>query len=60
MTVGEVSWATPGTNAGLKVLDEFCIKRLKFFAAQRNDPNKDSLSNLSPWFHFGMLFSYCS
>ncbi|XP_019860679.1 PREDICTED: deoxyribodipyrimidine photo-lyase-like [Amphimedon queenslandica] len=55
MTVSEVSWATPGTNAGLKVLDDFCTKRLKFFAAQRNDPNKDSLSNLSPWFHFGQV-----
>jgi len=50
---GEVTWASPGTAAGLAVLAEFCQKRLKLFGSKRNDPNVDALSNLSPWLHFG-------
>lgn len=52
-TVKEVEWATPGTAAGLAVLQSFIAERLKFFGSHRNDPNKAALSNLSPWFHFG-------
>lgn len=52
-TVPEVAWATPGTAAGLAMLQSFITKRLKSFGSQRNDPNKAALSNLSPWFHFG-------
>ena len=51
--VKEVSWATPGTTAGLAKLEEFCSKKLKQFATGRNDPTTDSLSGLSPWLHFG-------
>ncbi|XP_038049381.1 deoxyribodipyrimidine photo-lyase-like isoform X2 [Patiria miniata] len=54
-TVGEVSWAKPGTTAGLLMLEEFCLKRLKYFGADRNNPNKSALSNLSPWIHFGQI-----
>lgn len=52
-TVKEVLWAEPGYSAGIKMLDDFCKKRLKNYSTQRNDPNKDALSNLSPWYHFG-------
>ena len=52
-SIKEVDWATPGTVAGLQMLEEFCEKRLKSFSALRNDPNANGLSNLSPWFHFG-------
>lgn len=52
-SVAEVEWATPGTSAGLAVLQSFIAERLKSFSSQRNDPNKAALSNLSPWFHFG-------
>ena len=45
----------PGSKAGLAKLEEFCSKRLKQFAANRNDPTADSLSGLSPWLHFGEL-----
>ncbi|XP_064638819.1 deoxyribodipyrimidine photo-lyase-like isoform X2 [Lineus longissimus] len=55
MTVGEVDWANPGTKSALLELDEFCKKRLKFFAAERNNPNKAVASNLSPWIHFGQI-----
>ncbi|XP_059175004.1 deoxyribodipyrimidine photo-lyase-like [Physella acuta] len=54
-TVKEVAWAQPGTEAGLRMLESFCEKRLKYFSSDRNDPNKEALSNLSPWFHFGQL-----
>ena len=61
-SVGEVEWAAPGTTAGLRMLESFCTKRLKFFSSDRNNPNKPALSNLSPWIHFGKemhLFCYC-
>ncbi|XP_040534601.1 deoxyribodipyrimidine photo-lyase isoform X1 [Gallus gallus] len=54
-TVTEVAWATPGTAAGLAMLQSFITERLKSFGSQRNDPNKAALSNLSPWFHFGQV-----
>ncbi|XP_076197260.1 deoxyribodipyrimidine photo-lyase-like isoform X2 [Aptenodytes patagonicus] len=54
-TVEEVEWATPGTAAGLAVLQSFIAERLKSFGSHRNDPNKAALSNLSPWFHFGQV-----
>ena len=52
-TVGPVDWATPGSTAGLRMLESFCKERLKYFSADRNNPNKVALSNLSPWIHFG-------
>ncbi|KFQ05356.1 Deoxyribodipyrimidine photo-lyase, partial [Haliaeetus albicilla] len=54
-TVKEVEWATPGTAAGLAMLQSFIAERLKSFGSHRNDPNKAALSNLSPWFHFGQV-----
>ncbi|KAJ1087364.1 hypothetical protein NDU88_000540 [Pleurodeles waltl] len=54
-TVGEVDWAKPGTKAGMGMLQSFIAERLKFFGADRNNPNKSALSNLSPWFHFGQV-----
>ncbi|XP_071498998.1 deoxyribodipyrimidine photo-lyase-like [Diadema antillarum] len=56
-TVKPVSWATPGSKEGIIQLDKFCKERLRSFNASRNDPTKDSLSNLSPWIHFGQLSS---
>lgn len=55
MTVSPVNWAIPGTKAGLEMLNTFINKRLKDYATDRNDPNKNGCSNLSPWFHFGQL-----
>lgn len=54
-TVKAVDWAVPGTTAGLNMLNEFCQQRLQLFAVDRNNPNKNSLSKLSPWFHFGQI-----
>lgn len=52
-----VDWAKPGTSHGLQMLESFCNERLKYFGSDRNNPNKNALSNLSPWIHFGMYFS---
>ncbi|CAH1405666.1 unnamed protein product [Nezara viridula] len=54
-TIDEVSWAKPGYLNGMKMLHEFCQKRLSKFAQKRNDPLGNALSNLSPWFHFGQI-----
>ncbi|XP_064109725.1 deoxyribodipyrimidine photo-lyase-like isoform X1 [Macrobrachium nipponense] len=54
-SVVPVEWATPGTNAGLDVLNQFCLKRLRKYAAKSNDPTENALSNLSPWLHFGQV-----
>uniref|UniRef100_A0A8D2ISD6 Deoxyribodipyrimidine photo-lyase n=2 Tax=Varanus komodoensis TaxID=61221 RepID=A0A8D2ISD6_VARKO len=54
-SVKEVAWATPGTAAGLLVLEQFIQERLRFFGTDRNNPNRAALSNLSPWFHFGQV-----
>lgn len=53
VAVRQVDWAIPGMTAGKTVLQQFCEKRLMLFATSRNDPTKEALSNLSPWFHFG-------
>lgn len=53
-SVGPVDSFVPGYTAGMSVLNEFCNSRLKLFASKRNDPTVDALSNLSPYFHFGI------
>ncbi|XP_040205599.1 deoxyribodipyrimidine photo-lyase-like isoform X3 [Rana temporaria] len=54
-TVKEVEWAKPGSKAGVATLEAFITQRLKSFNSDRNNPNQQALSNLSPWFHFGQL-----
>ncbi|KAH3805941.1 hypothetical protein DPMN_134251 [Dreissena polymorpha] len=55
LSVKPVDWAKPGSSHGIKMLESFCKDRLKDFATDRNNPNKNALSNLSPWIHFGQL-----
>ncbi|XP_066267317.1 deoxyribodipyrimidine photo-lyase-like [Branchiostoma lanceolatum] len=52
-TVAEVTWATPGSVGGLRQLELFCKERLEVYAADRNKPDHEALSDLSPWYHFG-------
>lgn len=54
-TVDKVTWANGGYKAAVAELDSFINKRLKNYNEKRNNPNIDALSNLSPWFHFGMI-----
>ncbi|XP_021376761.1 deoxyribodipyrimidine photo-lyase-like [Mizuhopecten yessoensis] len=54
-SVPEVSWSTPGSKGGLAMLESFCNDRLRYFSSDRNNPNKNAISNLSPWIHFGQI-----
>lgn len=53
-SVSEVSWAQPGTAGGVAMLESFIDNRLCHFATQRNNPNANALSQLSPWIHSGV------
>jgi deoxyribodipyrimidine photo-lyase len=33
----------------------FINKKIRFFESDRNDPTKNGLSNMSPWYHFGQV-----
>ncbi|XP_054014335.1 deoxyribodipyrimidine photo-lyase-like isoform X1 [Hylaeus anthracinus] len=54
-SVDEITWAMPGYKHGIKELESFIQNRLKNYATERNNPLSNSISNLSPWFHFGMI-----
>lgn len=45
----------PGENAANKVLQNFIDKKLKNYSTDRNDPNKNALSDISPYLHFGQI-----
>lgn len=46
---------TGGTTAALRALERFVNITLKAYATQRNDPEADGTSRLSPYLHFGHL-----
>lgn len=54
-TVKPVTWAKPGTLNGYRMLYEFITQRLANYDADRNEPSKNGLSCLSPYYHFGQL-----
>ncbi len=54
-SVGEVTGIVPGAEAAAATLSSFIAQRLKHFASDRNDPNKNVLSGLSPYLHFGQI-----
>lgn len=53
--VAEVGDAVPGPEAGKALLREFVEHRLATYATDRNNPNKNGVSGLSPYLHFGQL-----
>lgn len=53
--VKEVDWIKPGEANAQITLKEFLESRLDRYAEDRNDPNKNALSNLSPYLHFGQI-----
>ena len=53
-SVQEVDWLVPGEIAAKNKLD-LLRDSLAGYDDSRNDPNKDALSNLSPYFHFGHI-----
>ena len=56
VSVQSVSWFEPGESAANKSLI-LLNKSLNNYDVHRNDPNKNALSNLSPYFHYGHLSS---
>jgi len=53
-SVQEVDWLVPGETAAKNKLD-LLHDSLAGYDERRNDPTKDALSNLSPYFHFGHI-----
>lgn len=54
-SVKEVKNIRGGTSNALKTLDNFIKNKLHHYQDQRNDPNRDQLSNISPYLHFGQI-----
>ena len=44
-----------GRSQARRSLDEFIERKLDRFPVERNDPNADCLSNMSPYLHFGQI-----
>ena len=53
-SVKKVDWIVPGEDSARQRL-EILKKSLKGYSVLRNDPTKNNLSNLSPYFHYGQL-----
>ncbi|MFP4547253.1 MAG: deoxyribodipyrimidine photo-lyase [Fidelibacterota bacterium] len=53
--VKPVDWLTPGENGARNVLLQFLRERIHFYVNDRNDPNKEATSDLSPYLHFGQI-----
>jgi deoxyribodipyrimidine photo-lyase len=54
-SVPSITWIKPGEKAALAVLEHFAATKLASYAAERNDPTKRALSDLSPYLHFGQI-----
>jgi len=54
-SIGEVDWITPGEGAAARALRRFVNGKLDRYGLERNDPNLDGQSRLSPYLHFGQL-----
>jgi len=54
-SVAPVTWLQPGENRARAHLRQFLSKKLPRYDEDRNDPNRDGQSDLSPYFHFGQL-----
>lgn len=53
--VKEVDWIKSGELAASKALKDYLENRLGQYSEDRNNPNKNALSNLSPYLHFGQI-----
>jgi deoxyribodipyrimidine photo-lyase len=54
-TVPEVDWLKPGEKEARIQLQTFLTQSLMRYDADRNDPNKNGQSDLSPYLHFGQI-----
>lgn len=55
--VKEVNWIKPGEDEAKKTLKFFIKNKLGKYSTDRNNPNLDGSSNLSPYLHFGHISS---
>ncbi len=53
--IEEVNWLEPEEAAAHKMLQKFINDKLDSYDDERNDPNAEALSNLSPYLHFGQI-----
>jgi deoxyribodipyrimidine photo-lyase len=53
--VKPVDWIKAGEIEANLAMDRFLREKLQFYHLQNNDPNKDNVSNLSPYLHFGQI-----
>ncbi len=56
--VGAVEWAKGTRKAALNQLEYFISNDLFDYAEQRNHPDAEKTSKLSPWLHFGKISAY--
>lgn len=56
--VKAVDWIKPGESEALNSLADFLDNRILLYDQQRNDPNKNAQSNLSPYLHFGQISAH--
>jgi deoxyribodipyrimidine photo-lyase len=54
-SVGKVDGFQGGAGQARLRLEDFVKHRLRNYAEQRNDPNRNVQSNLSPYLHFGQI-----
>lgn len=54
-SVDPVHWIKPGEKEAQKVLENFIKTRLNLYHINKNNPNYDGLSCLSPYLHFGQI-----
>ncbi|MGC9089628.1 MAG: deoxyribodipyrimidine photo-lyase [Caldisericia bacterium] len=45
----------PGEKEAFNILNDFIKNKLNFYIRNKNNPNIEGLSNLSPYLHFGMI-----
>ncbi len=53
--VPQANWIVPGEGAAAKILGNFLENKLNGYERDRNDPNIDGQSGLSPYLHFGQI-----
>ncbi|MCU7491523.1 MAG: deoxyribodipyrimidine photo-lyase [Ignavibacteria bacterium] len=56
-SVKEADWLTPGEGEALRTLNVFIETKAALYTEERNNPNKNVQSNLSPYLHFGQIAS---
>jgi len=54
-SIPEAKWIVSGEAAAMKQLDRFLDLKLVDYERDRNDPNIDGQSGLSPYLHFGQI-----